>query len=215
MPYAKKRTYRKKSYARRSYARKSNLAREVRLIKRTIKPELKLFNPNPGTTVSDSPVYDLINDPSIGTTSEQRIGNQINTGSVHIRGTLAVNPALTITDPVRVRLMLVWYKQPDGYALDDATLFEAGAAQVDQFTSWEDRKQFKVLYDRTVTLCQGIKPVHQIRITKKINRLTEFSGTGDLVTGALYWIRFQDLSGGAGANSEIEGQTFRVFYTDC
>lgn len=215
MPYSKKRTYRKKTYARKSYPRKSNLAREVRLIKRTIKPELKLFNPSPGNTVSGSPVYDLINDPAIGTGAYQRIGNQINTGSIHIRGTLAVNPALTVTDPVRVRLMLVWFKQPDGYALDDATLFESGTADVDQFTSWEDRKQFKVLYDRTITLCQEIKPVHQIRLTKRINRLTEFNANGDLVTGALYWIRFQDLSGGAGENSEIENQTFRVFYTDC
>jgi len=208
-PYTKKRTY-----ARKSYPRKSNLAREVRLIKRTIKPELKIYAPaGIGNTVGPSAAYDLLNDPGTGTQQYQRIGNQINCRSIQIRGTMAIDPTLTDVEPVRVRLMLVWFKDPNGYALDDATLWTSGAPSVDEFTSYDDRKLFRVLYDKTYTLCNTIKPIQSIRNTKKLNRVTEFGNGGDLTAGALYWVTLQDLA--APNLTSLQNMTMRLLYTDC
>jgi len=212
MPY--KRTYaKKKTYARKSYPRKSNLAREVRLIKRTIKPELKVYLPSPANNVTQSCQYDLINDVAIGTAAYNRIGNQINCRSIQIRGTLVVDNTLTVLQPVRVRLMLVWYKEPAGYALDDNALWPSGAPTVDEFTSYHDRKTFKVLYDKTITLCNDIKPVQAIRINKKLNAITEFDETGQINSGALYWVRIQDAS--TATPSDVQNITARLYYTDC
>lgn len=207
-PYTKKRTY-----ARKSRPRKSNLAREVRLIKRTIKPELKVYLPSPGDSVTQSCQYDLINDVAIGTAGYQRIGNQINCRSVQIRGTLAIDTTLTDVQPVRVRLMLVWYKEPNGYVLDDNALWPAGAPTVDEFTSYVDRKTFKVLYDKTFTLCNTIKPLQAIRINKKLGSVTEFDEGGNINSGALYWVRIQDVS--SATPSIVHNVTGRLYYTDC
>jgi len=213
MPYKAKRSYKKKTYARKSYPRKSNLAREVRLIKRTIKPELKLLLPDPPTgNVLSTPVYTELNLVALGTGSNNRIGQQIACKSIRIHFRLSRDTAST--EPFnRVRLMLVWYKQPGGYLLDDNVLFTGGSAAIDAFTSWTDRKQFKVLYDKTYILTEQY-PVKNVRIAKKLTGLTEYddASSGAIQTGALYMVSFSDVATNAPDISEPAG---RLFFTDC
>lgn len=211
MPY--KRTYKKKTYARKSYPRKSNLAREVRLIKRTIKPELKVLYPDPPSgSVTATPVYTPLNDVALGTGFHARIGQQIACKSIRIHFQLARNASSAVAFN-RVRLMLVWFKQPDGYALDDGTLFEGGAAAIDAFTDWSGRKTFKVLYDKVYALTEQY-PVRTIRIAKKLTGVTEYddADSGSVQTGALYMVSFSDVATNVPVISE---PTARLFYTDC
>jgi len=214
MPY--KRTYKKKTYARKSYPRKSNLAREVRLIKRTIKPELKLLYPDPTTgSVTSTPTYAILNFVSPGTGLSQRVGQQIACKSIRLHFQLSRNPSSAVAFN-RVRLMLVWFKQPDGYALTDDELF--GPTQTgnpDMFTDWSGRKTFKVLYDKVYALTEQY-PVRTIRIAKKLTGVTEFDdtipGDGLIQTGALYMVSMSDVASNAPAISQPYA---RLFYTDC
>lgn len=214
MPY--KRTYKKKTYARKSYPRKSNLAREVRLIKRTIKPELKLLYPDPPVgSVTATPVYTPLNFVSPGTGLSQRVGQQIACKSIRVHFQLNRNASSTVAFN-RVRLMLVWFKQPDGYALTDDELFgPALTGDPDRFTDWPGRKTFKVLYDKVYALSE-LYPVRTIRIAKKLTGVTEFddtiSGMGLIQTGALYMVSMSDVASNAPVISQPYG---RMFYTDC
>jgi len=215
MPY--KRPYaKKKTYARKSYPRKSNLAREVRLIKRTIKPELKLLYPDPPFgSVTSTAVYTPLNDVALGTGFQNRVGQQIACKSIRVHFQLSRNPSSAVAFN-RVRLMLVWFKQPDGYALSDNELFGAGSsADIERFTDWSSRKTFKVLYDKVYALTE-LYPVRTIRIAKKLTGLTEFddstSGAGLIQTGALYMVSFSDVATNAPTIAQPYG---RLFYTDC
>jgi len=215
MPY--KRTYsKKKTYARKSYPRKSNLAREVRLIKRTIKPELKLLFPDPPVgSVTSTPVYTPLNDIPLGTGFNQRVGQQVACKSIRIHFQLSRNASSAVAFN-RVRLMLVWFKQPDGYALTDNELFGAASTgDIDRFTDWSGRKTFKVLYDKVYALTEQY-PVRTIRIAKKLTGVTEFddsiSGGGLIQTGALYMVSMSDVASNPPAIALPYG---RLFYTDC
>jgi len=215
MPY--KRTYaKKKTYARKSYPRKSNLAREVRIIKRTIKPELKLWTPDPPTgAITTTVAYAALNTLERGTYNYQRVGSQVACKSIRLHFQLARNPSSAVAFN-RVRLMLVWYKQPDGYALDNGTLFgEAMTGDVDRFTDWTGRKTFKVLYDKVYALTEQY-PVRTIRIAKKLSGITEFddstAGDGTIQTGALWMVAMSDVATNA---PSISNPWSRLFYTDC
>lgn len=212
--YAKKRTYSRRKYS----ARKPSLAREVRLIKRTIKPELKYLYPNglgAAGTLNTVPFYGNLNLVPSGTGVGERVGLQILNKSVHVNCLINFDPACTEAF-ARCRVLLVWMKQPDGYDLDSPQLWDNGTSGTELFTSWQDRKTFKVLYDKTFTLTPTFHPAQRLTIRKKIEKVTEFDYDGYISTGSLWVVGLSDIA--TGNNPPIVAainDDNRLFYTDC
>lgn len=178
--------------------------------------------------------FNLLNFPIQGTGSNQRIGNEINCKSLHVRIKLDQDK-VQIGDS-RVRVSIIRMKNPIGSNFNGAIVYDVAIAPV-TFAHWgqDTKEEYKVLYDKTVALkpldwdggIQGvgntIPDIRNLDFKLRLGFKTKFiegSNTGtyvDIASNGL-WAVFStssNVGGGAPpANNPNYLISTRMFYTD-
>jgi len=134
-------------------------------------PELKWYDTNSSvTTVSSVGVWynNISKNIVTGTTDNNRIGDQIRGYSLHVKGTLSINPSVPLSV---VRIILVQYKQsyytsaPDiGYLLAD------NVNAIRSYYDQEQKQHFNILYDKVYNLSVQAKPNVYLKINKTLGK---------------------------------------------
>jgi len=152
----------KKVYRKRRYTtKKPTLARQVAVIKKTLrarKPELKFYGVSSLSNAVDnnptliiSPYRSITNgDGDFG----QRVGDVLRVGSFHWRSSWL----LTGSTPRKVRMIAFIYKRnPDAVVSNFSTIINLymnsatvdSEAVVSTFPDWDNRRSFVTIYDKT------------------------------------------------------------------
>lgn len=172
---------------KRGYKKKSavaKLSREVKSIKRELKPEKKYIEKwLASTTLNNTvptPFFWYLATCSQGNTSTTRDGDNTKLVSVNIRGDIKY--ILGSTESALVRLMLIVDKRADGTPFLPIQLFEYTTTATGVVNSYRNKKyleRYKVLYDRKFQLQDTILS-RQFNINKKLNLPMRYvSNNGD------------------------------------
>lgn len=142
----------------------------------------------------------LLNGLGLGTDINQRVGREVVIKSIQIRGHSYVT-ATTGTDQVH-RIIIFVDKQVNAAAPTTATLLGSGFG-IYTMKSLENRKRFKILYDRCVQLNTSTEPGAQktFEYFKKVHIPVTFNAgntglVGDIVTGGIFMCFVGENAGG-------------------
>ena len=174
--------------------KKQTRAMVKRIVNRSVGENKEMFHPRVTDhefTLSNPYIYSYLNVP-VGTTDNTREGDEVYFKHLLINMDItgSVDGAVKSGRPVdRIRVMLIKWREPDyvgGVANDPSALKLFGASQLPVGTnlhtaivdSDENKRQFKVLYDKKFTLCGDIGAMlncdspekKQRRITFRINQ---------------------------------------------
>jgi len=145
----------------------------------------------------------------------ERIGREVTLRSIQISGVSYVTPATGIDQNHRV--LIVYDRQTNAAALTAAQVLSAVSCYAPR--NLENRKRFKILFDRTWHLNASAEPNSQ-RIFKFYRRLAHpvtfnagDAGTvADIVTGSLYMVTLGSAAPGATSGEVLVSSRLR--YTD-
>jgi len=185
--------------------------------------ELKYVDLASATYVADTTgTVTALNLIAVGDDNTNRDGRQVCIKSVQIRG--FVSPTDTGTAFSRARVLLVWDNAVNSGSI--ATVAQIlSAASANSFPLIDNANRFTILADRSYAMgavdttasmsYSGSPNVHDVDIYKKINQITQFSGTtaaiGSIQNGGLLMVTIGSAGAGAGANFSL---ATRVRFTD-
>lgn len=181
---------------------------------------------NAGTSVYDTTgLATPINLLAVGDDNTTRDGRQVTIKSVQIHGSAA--PVDNITNPCVIRTMVVWDNANNSASPTSAQLIALllTAAGATTFPLVDNQNRFTILWDNHAVIgpvnntatqaIAGSPTIIPIEYYKKINQITQYSGTtaaiGSIQSGALWFITLGNQAAGAGAL--FDGH-IRVRYTD-
>lgn len=215
--------------ARAEFLSTPGLGRRLRAPRGAIAPfggrkELKYVDNQAATYVADSTgTVTALNLTAIGDDNTSRDGRQVTIKSVQIHGRLqSVDNVATLSS--RCRLMLIWDNAVNSGTI--ATIAQIlTQARSDAFPLIDNAQRFTVLYDNswglgalvtTATQTFAQSPgTHVVDIYKKINAVTQYSGTtaaiGSIQNGALLMVTLGDQAAGDGGSFVL---STRVRFTD-
>lgn len=165
----------------------------------------------------------LLNGCARGSDIDEREGREITMKSIQLRG--LINANANAAQNQWVRIMIVYDRQTNGAEPAIADIVSPGSLV--GMRSLENRKRFKILMDRTITLnanYDGASTVytasnnhHFIEYYRKLDHPVTFNsgsaGTvSDISTGSLYMVRMGTIASGTGAAAI--SFTSRVRYQD-
>lgn len=113
--------------------------------------------------------------PAQGDTSTTRDGNQIRLISIRYKGHLELTGSASEGALVRIIMMRLPKATQDGTS---AIVSFANLLRPNDFYPRELDFPYKIMYDRTVSIGGGGKSAMIINISKKLNQLIQFNGTG-------------------------------------
>lgn len=184
--------------------------------------ERKTIDLAPAAYVADTTgTVTLLNGVATGDDFTDRDGRRINMKSLFITG--RISPIDSNTLDTISRLIVVYDKQSNGAAPVITDVLKT-ANSVDQL-NLNNRARFQVLVDKrffigrvdnTATQSFSVAPGgHMIKIFRKLNLETQFSGTtaavASIATGSLYMITVGDGAAGLGGNFSL---STRVRFTE-
>jgi len=186
--------------------------------------ELKYVDLVAATYVADTTgTVTALNLIAVGDDNTSRDGRQATIKSVQVRG--YIRPVDGITSFGKCRLMLVWDNAVNSGAI--ATIAQIlSASTATTFPLIDNAQRFTVLVDmplvlggydgQTATLTLAATPtIHNIEIYKRINAVTQYSGTtaaiGSIQNGGLLMVTIGDQAAGAGGLFNL---ATRVRFTD-
>jgi len=161
-------------------------------------------------------VHDLANIP-VGSTNITRIGNQITLTKLQIRCHLRTG----ISQPrgEYVRVMVVQQKNQNNTELTLAQILEPESKKVIQQYLYDNRQEYKILYDRVHRLAPGTEESQKflnINLYKNLGRMS-LVGTGSAANGKnkiqVYFLSSQPVEA-TGAQLPDYVFTSRLFYKD-
>jgi len=145
----------------------------------------------------------------------ERIGREVTLRSIQVTGTAYVAPAAGIDQNHRV--LIVYDRQTNAAALTAAQVLAAVTCYAPR--NLENRKRFKILFDRTWHLNATAEPnsQHIFKFYRRLAHPVTFNagdaGTvADIVTGSLYMVTVGSVAAGATAGSVLVSS--RIRYTD-
>jgi len=159
---------------------------------------------------------------AVGDDNTSRDGRQVTIKSVQLHG--MVYPEDTNSGPTKGRVMLVWDNANNSGAI--ATIAQIlAAANGNAFPLVDNANRFTILVDRTFAIgimsdtatqaIAGCPNTFDVEIYKKINQITQYSGTtaaiGSIQNGALLLVTIGTTAAGNGAT--LVAST-RVRFTD-
>lgn len=184
--------------------------------------ELKFVDVAAATYVGDTTgTITLLNGIAVGDDFTTRDGRQVTIKSVQVRGRVGPVDAGMVFN--KSRLLLVWDNAANGAAATIADVLNAASSQsfplvnnANRFTILVDRPFTIGGFDTTATQAYSMAPAcHDIEIYKRIDSVTQYSGTGATIAsvqnGALYMITIGDVAAGLGS---VFGVTTRVRFCD-
>lgn len=169
-----------------------------------------------GEPISQTAHVALLNGVATGTDYNARIGRQTKMKSIYLRVTFEYR---TLSGAIGdfIRMLVIYDRQPNGVALTAANVLQGGS-YIDPI-NLDNRDRFSVIADKMMTfnpvqystaLPSGGNPANKhVKIYKKMNLTTQYSGTGATVgsiqTGSVYIILL-------GANYAAGNEMIRTDY---
>lgn len=157
----------------------------------------------------------LLNGMARGDEINERIGREVTMRSIQITGCAYVAPAAGIDQNHRV--ILVYDRQTNAAALTAAQVLAAVNCYAPR--NLENRKRFKILFDRTWHLNATAEPnsQHIFKFYRRLAHPMTFNagdaGTvADITTGSLYMVTIGSVAAGATAGSVLFNA--RIRYSD-
>ncbi len=201
MPYKRKYSIKRfgSGYNRaiRTMSKTAILAKQLVNLKRMVNTEIKEFN----TTFDPTAIIDaagnlvqLTNIPQ-GDTTITRDGSQCKVLSVYVKGVIKISQSATSS---AFRLMLVWDRQTNQviYTTADLLLDASSVDSINSPLNLNNKRRFKVLYDKTFGLNINGRSVIPFRIYKKLNMMIRFDGStpsiADLTSNSLSLLMIGD-----------------------
>jgi len=160
----------------------------------------------------------LLNGVAIGDENTQRDGKQITVKSVQING--IARPETTSNGALLGRVMIVWDNAANGALAAAGDILETvnstsfpDVNNSQRFTILSDTKFALGVYNTTATSAVGDQTAKLISVYKKLNSVTQYSGTtngiASIQNGALLLLCVGNAAYGATINMDV-----RVRYTD-
>lgn len=163
---------------------------------------------------STTPGILLLNGMTVGSSIDQRVGREVTLRSIQFQYVVRANTAGV---DQQVRVALVYDRQTNGAAPAFNDVFDY--SNVTAARKLENRKRFRILYDRTYTLNAIGEPGAQVarRFYRRLRHPVTFNSgsTGlvaDITTGSFYLLFLSTQA--AGTNAALLDYNTRVRYTD-
>lgn len=229
---AYRKTYRRKSYRRKTYRRKRappkddvwavakgawNIGKKVlRLINVEHKHKVIAISRSVDSNGVCIPLFH--NDATYshavtqGDAKDQRNGNSIKPLTMSMKGTCWVPKATTAASGGdQLRVIIFKHQQNNGQTVGVTDYLQTN--NVRDFKNYDNRFQFKTIYDRTFNLNVLVNNMNSINFTKKLfGHMTYETGSNDIETGA-YYLLLLSTTNVAGNLPEIRAH-WRMTYTD-
>lgn len=201
--------------------------KQIKNVKKSIKKindkqELKYKDRAVSYQISAVGNFTLLNDVDIGTTPNDRVGDEITVTSLQFRGFLEKTATLQFDT---VRVILLWDRQPNGAPPTASTILDDSIITSLVFAPYhrQYQKRYKILYDKTsqinsfvydTTLSENEVRRYPISFKrKKLGRMIKYDGTAagiaDIQTNSLYLFTMCTSGGGM----FFEGG-FRLYFKD-
>lgn len=206
--------YRSKKYKKKGFYKKSKGQKltTVNTVKKMLgkKLEHKISDVSFNGTYGQSAQITLINGLNQGANQSNRIGNEF------IMKHLEIRLEMIVADTTNVcRILVVLDRQANNAAFIQTDLFQVNNDPF-SFINEDNKKRFKIIYDKTYATSTNWRPV--VSIHKYINLkniVTYCNGTtsaiGNIKTNALFFVMLSDSA--VGPNPTFYGYS-RLTYTD-
>lgn len=170
--YASKLTKGRRSKFARDYPA-TNMA--LKLIKTGLNTEQKYHQTTgtavPVTNIAGGPINRCLNEIARGVSDDERIGNQVKSVYLGIRGALEYNPSAT--SPTIVRALVIKYKRSAGTNPDISDLMQGTVPW--SFRSLTQTRNYTLLASRTYNLSSQV-PQRYVNINIKRQIILDFDG---------------------------------------
>lgn len=167
-----------------------------------------------GVSCSTTPGVVLLNGMQSGASINQRVGREVTMRSIQFQYVVRANTAGV---DQQVRVVLVYDRQTNGAAPLFLDVFDF--ANVTCARKLENRKRFKILYDRTHVVNAVGEPGSQVarRFYRRLRHPVTFNSSstayvGDITTGSLYLLFLSTQA--AGTNAALIDYSSRIRYSD-
>jgi len=165
----------------------------------------------------------LLNGIAVGDDNTSRDGRQITMKSVQLCG--RVNNVDDTANDTLARVMLVWDNANNSAAALPAITDILSASTSESFPKIDNAQRFTILYDGRFAVgaksaavdaaVAGSPTVHLLSVYKKINQVSQYSGTtntiGSIQNGSLLLVTIGDQAAGAGGSATLAA---RIRFTD-
>jgi len=220
----KKVTFKRKYKTRTKRATVAKSIRKLQVAIRRVSPELKYIDRNVHLfpTYNSVTAYSFLSFIVLGQGQGERVGAKINPISVSGRGHVMYNPNY-VGDNQSLRVILFRARNDNGATFQTSSSTgnatgllsndEVGnPAQLHAHYNWNNRRQFRILYDKTFTFTVGGRQARTFNWHFKLKGQTTYidAGSSSIKNNGLYMVLVSDV----GADGPSFNWDPRVTYTD-
>jgi len=223
MAFRRKKVYRRKRTYKRKTQGVAKVAAAVRTLARQVRPELKFYDYHFNSSPTRSgALFNLLDAISIGTQQGHRVGNKINPLTIYGQGAVRFNQETTSeTQMLRVILFRAYNDNGQTFQTYSDPTSPVGVLTQQPVDSsinmkapyhWNNRKRFKIIYDKTYSLQSGGTSIRQLNWRFKLKGLTTYaeSDSNEINNNGLYILFVSDHNN----NPQNFQWNARLCYTD-
>lgn len=205
MAFRRKKVYRRKRTYKRKTQGVAKVAAAVRTLARQVRPELKYYDYPLNVSPSRiGVIHNLLDAISLGTNQGHRVGNKINPLSIYGHGAVRFNQN-TSSETQMLRVILFRAHNDNGQTFQ---VYSDPTSPVGVLTDqpidssinmkapyhWNNRKRFRIIYDKTFTLQSGGTAIRQLNWRFKLKGATTYaeSDSNELNNNGLYILFVSD-----------------------